>query len=157
MTRTWTITLLLIVPLLVLPWSGCGGGGNGDPAPTPPDNGDPAAPEITAASVEPTEVRFSGGVVTISATVQSEAAIDKVEAAVAGPDESQTVALQADGAGYAGTFTAPANGGGDAVVYEVTVTATDDANQTSAAFNAGQFSVQTVDVLPQPDGPPADW
>ncbi len=35
--------------------------------PAPPDNGDPTPSEITEASVEPTEIGFSGGDVTNSA------------------------------------------------------------------------------------------
>ena len=74
-----------------------------------------------------------------------------------GPCETQTVALQANGDGYSGVFAAPANGGDEAIIYQVTVTATDDGDRASAAFDAGQFLVQTVDELPMPEGPPADW
>lgn len=157
MMRTWTI-VLLIVPLLVLPWAGCGGGGgNGDPTPPNPQPDDPTPPEVTAASVEPAQVRFSGGDVAISATVVSEEAVDRVEATVQGPGVAQTVALQAGGGGYAGIFIAPGNLSGEGVTYQVTVTATDAVGLSSEPFSVGQFSVLTASDLPVPEGPPGGW
>ena len=156
--RRSALLTLLVVPLLALGMVGCGGGlalpwpATPEAPEEPPVEIDP--PQVTEASVTPKELRFSGGEVTIAAAVQSEGTIESVEAAVEGPDWAHTVALPAAGDDYAGVFVAPPNEGDAAVIYTVTVTATDDGQRTSEPADAGQFSVLTADELPQPEIPP---
>lgn len=148
MMKRWAVVILVIVPLVALTWAGCGGGGNG---------ADPLRPEITEASMSPEQLHFTGGDVTIAATVRSEEPIEQVIAAVEGPDETQDVVLGPDGERYEGTFSAPGNTGDVLVSYTVTVTATSVADRTSAPFAAGTFTVQSVSQIPDPPQSPPGW
>lgn len=138
MTRAWP----MIAALAILMVAGCGGGGDGPQPPGPPT--------ITGASVTPTDLRFTGGAVQISATVNAPAGVAGVRATV-GVTE---VPLALVGAQYEGLFTAPPNAGSSAAGYTVTVTATDTQGRTSAAFAAGSFSVQAAE---RPPGTPSGW
>ena len=136
--------VLMVVPLLALTLAGCGGGGDKTVSP----------PAVTAPSVTPTELRFTGGAVNVSATVTAEAGVAQVVAAVAGPAGTQNVLLALSGAQYAGTFNAPANAQTAAAAYTVTVTATDTDGRTSAPSGAAQFTVQAAE---SPPGAPSGW
>lgn len=130
---------------LVLLIAGCGGGGGG---------GVPAvqAPEITSAAVTPTELTFVGGELNITAEAQAYGgrAIANVTARITGPSVNEAVGLVRDGDQWRGTYTVPANGGGTAVNYVVSITATDDANAGSEAVTRGL----TVGGVPAPPPPP---
>ena len=152
--RTNALMVLFTVSMLMVLFAGCGGGGNGAP---PPGNGDPAPPQVTQASVEPQELYFTGGEVTITADVQSERTIQQVRATVNGPEEPQTVNLNLNGQQYEGTFAAPANTAATAATYTVTVTATNTSGRSSASFNAGAFTVESSTALDSPPGLPPDW
>jgi len=144
--RRSPMLMVTVLSSLGLTLAGCGGGGGGGGVDLV------GLPTITAAQVTPTELRFTGGAVSIAATVQAGAPIVRVSAAVTGAAGTKSVTLTLNGGQYAGAFEAPPNGGADATSYTVMITATATGGRVSAPFSADGFTVEPA--APPPDAPP---
>ncbi len=132
--------ILLLIGLTAL-IAGCGGGG-GTPTNQPP--------EVTDLEVEPPQVAFVGGNVTITAQATDDNAVATVTAKVTGAGGTATVNLTLSGGQYGGTYAAEQNLETEDSVYTVTVTATDNQDLESTEVTA-QFAVRGLSA---PPGPP---
>ena len=107
-------------------------------------------PSITEASLTPSELRFTGGTVTITVKATDDGTVAQVAAVVDGPPGASMLDLAASGDHYEATYPASANPGPTDDVYSVEVTATDDRGYVSAP-RALTFTV-TAPAAP-PDAP----
>ncbi len=130
------LLMSIAVPLTWLTIAGC----SGTTAPTPPT--------VTTASVTPTELRFTGGSVSIAVTVKTIVQLQQVRAAVTGPAGTEKIPLALEGTQYVGSLAVPPNEGTEVVVYSVAVWATNTAGQTSPTYFAGEFTVQPATAPP---------
>jgi hypothetical protein len=140
----WKCSLhLLGIILSISVFAGCGGGG-----PPPVDN----PPAVSGASVAPAELRYTGGQVSITATVTDDRGVGSVVAAVTGPGGTPaTVAMSLTSGRYEGAYDAAGNATIADQAYTVRVTANDNAGQ-SASSAALSFKVKSA-YAPPPEGP----
>lgn len=128
-----------LLPLFLL-LAGCGGGGAG---------GD-ATPIVNDSAVAPSELRFTGGAVTISAMVTDDLGLSRVWAVITRPDQTTaSVDMAGNGQLFSGTWTAPPNPRTDGVdaLYRVIIHARDTGGQV-AETTEQQFRVEATETPP---------
>ena len=131
-------SLVVVVMGLSALVAGCGGGqGNGN-----------VSPIITDASVTPSELRFTGGTVTIAAKATDDESVDQVLAVVEGPAGPSTLPLALSSDYYACDYSAPPNPGPADQVYSVEVRATDNRGIVSVP-ETRSFTVAAPPVPPE--------
>lgn len=145
--RKWMALMLWTMLLPMVSSSGCHHRDDSPPSPN--------RPAITATSIDPQQLRFSGGDVTIAASVYSDTWIHAVVATIDGPGSTDSAPLQSSGGRYETVYTVPANTGNTQARYTVTIIATNSAGQTSAT--PGAITVQPANALPQPPDEPDAW
>jgi hypothetical protein len=120
-------------------------------APAPAGAADETPPAISNAVVSPSGLPFTGGTVTITATVTDDVGVAAVHADIYGPFVASVVLLPTGPSTYSGTYGVGANGTPEPVGYQVTISAFDTTGN-SAEAPAGDIQ---VDGEPQFDELPA--
>jgi hypothetical protein len=142
---------LLLVLLL-----GCGGGGGGGVGGVPSDT---TPPSISDVQVTPSQFRFAGGEVTISAQVSDPSGIAEVWAEVQKPDGTrERVGMSSVGGVYQGRYQIGANAStnGQPQVYRVWVRARDGrGNETPSPGMPSSGVVVTVQAPMSPPSQPS--
>lgn len=119
------------------------------------DGGPPAPPalSITTADASPGLLDFSGGTVTLQATLGTAAGVGSVQASIAGPDGTVDIDLPRNGESCCGTFEAPLNTTLVNRQYTVTIEVRDELGNLLASRPLTGFVVKGLSPPPPPPFP----